>query len=103
MTVIVGTAFVIAGIAAGVRWGILDSRAAANQHIPMWRTIEGYRRPRRGILWQVVGALLAAIGAFLLLMEWDFAVIFLMLLPQLAALCVAAWHNRSVANRKLTQ
>ena len=101
MTIIVGIAFVVAGIAAGVRWGIHDSRAAKNQHIPLWRTVEGYRRPRRGILWQVVGALLAAIGAFLLILEWDFAVIFLMLLPQLAALCVAAWHNHSVATRKL--
>jgi hypothetical protein len=33
---------------------------------------------------------------------WGFAVIFLMLLPQLAVLCVTVWHNRSVDKRKLT-
>jgi hypothetical protein len=101
MPVVIGIAFIVAGVAAGVRWGVIDSRAAAHQVIPLWGSVDGYRRPKRGILWQVVGALLAAIGAFLLLQEWGFAVIFLMLLPQLAALCVEIWHNRSITTRKL--
>jgi hypothetical protein len=98
--VIVGLFFLIAGTAAGIRSGLLESRAAQGQHINLWSLSPGPSRMKRSIAWQLTGLLSVFIGGVLLLSAWDSSPIFLFLLPSLAALIVVVRHNRSVAKRE---
>jgi hypothetical protein len=98
--VIAGVLFLIAGTAAGIRSGLLESRAAQGQHINLWSLSPGPSRTKRSIAWQLTGLLCVFTGGVLLLFAWDSSPILLFLLPSLAALIVMVWHNRSVAKRK---
>jgi hypothetical protein len=98
--VIAGFLFVIAGIAAGTRSGLLEARTAQGQHIKLWGLDPGPSRTTRSVSWLVAGILIAGIGCLLFTFTWDFSPFFLFLLPSLAALIVVVRHNRSVAKRK---
>jgi hypothetical protein len=98
--VIAGILFLIAGTAAGTRSGILESRASPDRRIELWFGVADRGRVKRSIFWQVAGALLAIAGCLFLLSQWEGPLVFLVLLPSLAALVVGMWHNRSVAKRK---
>jgi hypothetical protein len=98
--VIAGILFLIAGIAAGTRSGILESRASPDRRIELWFGVADRGRVKRSIFWQVVGSLLAIAGCLFLLSQWEIPLVFLVLLPSLAAVAVGTWHNHSVAKRE---
>jgi hypothetical protein len=98
--VIVGFLFLIAGTAAGIRSGLLESRAAQGQHIKLWGLDPGPSRTKRSIAWQLTGLLSVFIGGVLLLFAWDIYPGFLVLPPSLAAVVVVVRHNHSVAKRE---
>jgi hypothetical protein len=98
--VIAGFLFVIAGIAAGTRSGLLEARTAQGQHIKLWGLDPGPSRTTRSVLWHLAGILIAGIGCASFILAWDFSLNLLFLLPSLAALIVVVRHNRSVAKRE---
>jgi hypothetical protein len=100
VTIIFGFLFLLAGIAAGVRSGLLESRTAQGQHIELWSFSPGPSRTMRSVTWLVAGVLLAGTGSVLFTFTWGFPVNLLFLLPSLAALVVVVRHNHAVAKRE---
>jgi hypothetical protein len=96
LAIVFGVLFVAAGLVVSTRAGIIETRAAGAQRIPLWKTSRGYRRPLASLLLVPAALVLNGIGALLFLTVWGGVAILLISLALLPPVVVIAIHNRSL-------